>query len=64
MVDKTIKTDVSESSIKTEKAVKILPSKKTDLAAKEQEPKKKRISKGLAAHNRKVKQEKRHPSIV
>jgi hypothetical protein len=76
MVAKTIKTDVTSNPIKSVKVAEKLKVKntaktdntettqKTALPVKVVDPKKKRISKGLATHNRKVKQEKRHPSIV
>jgi hypothetical protein len=64
---KTKNKDTSESAISdTSPKIEIvekntLPINNT-VTLKTQKPKKKRISKGLATHNRRAKQEKRHPS--
>lgn len=68
--NKTEKPVVEEKSIKTlkvekkEKPAKVEKPVKTDNAVKVYEPKKKRISKSQATHNRRVKQEKRNPKPV
>lgn len=61
---KSVKSEVSEPSLKAEKSAEIGKPKKVETVVKEKDQKKKRISKGLATHNRRVKQEKRHPGSI
>lgn len=63
-IKRTVKPVISESPQTAEKSAKDVKSEKTETVVKEQKPKKKRISKGLATHNRRVKQEKRRPSSI
>jgi hypothetical protein len=58
---KVVQPDVLKTPQVAEK--KMNPPKK-EVVVKKQETKKKRIPKGLATHNRRVKQEKRNPGVA
>ncbi len=60
---KPMKAEPKKITAAAERPVEELVPAKAKAAVKEEEPKKKRISKGLATHNRRVKQEKRHPGM-
>jgi len=59
----TKKSEPKKIATVVEKPAAELVPDRTKEAVKAGEPKKKRISKGLATHNRRVKQEKRHPGM-
>lgn len=63
-VEKSVNPEIKEPSPKAEKSAEIGKPKKVEAVVKEKDQKKKRISKGLATHNRRVKQEKRHPGSI
>ena len=63
-VEKSVQAKTSETSIKTEKQTKQAKSEKANPIGKEKGARKKRISKGMATHNRRVKQEQRNPRDV
>lgn len=67
---KVVKTEKSvklEKTVKPEKAVKLVKPVKQEGSVKPVniiQPEKKRLSKGIRTHNRRLKQEARNPSIV
>jgi hypothetical protein len=62
-IDKSIKVETPKTPVKIEKKALAIKSEKADMLDKEASPKKKRISKGLATYNRRVKQEKRSQDL-